>query len=254
MNAPIFPLLFLALGAAGATAQTRAVHELKSWKFSRADHPAAAQPDFNDADWETVAVPHDWAIYGPFDEEIDKQTVRIEQNNELVATEKTGRTGALAVHRGWLVPHQPGAARADGRETGAAGLRWRDEQCRSLCEWRKSRRAALRLQLLLFRHHQPPEARCAQLDRRALGKLAVLLPLVPRRGLVPQGAADRQRPGELPALGAFYHHALYFGKRGESEHPLASAGGRLAGGGDHPGPRGAGRGGKPRHPCALATR
>jgi beta-galactosidase len=102
MNAPIFTLLFLALGAAGATAQTRAVHELKAWKFSRADHPAAAQPDFDDAGWEAVAVPHDWAIYGPFDAEIDKQTVRIEQNNELVATEKTGRTGALPfIGAGW---------------------------------------------------------------------------------------------------------------------------------------------------------
>jgi beta-galactosidase len=40
-------------------------------------------------------VPHDWAIYGPFDKEIDKQVVKIEQNNEQQATEKTGRTGAL---------------------------------------------------------------------------------------------------------------------------------------------------------------
>jgi beta-galactosidase len=100
-NASIF-LLLLALSATRSAAQTRAVHELKSWKFSRADHPAAAQPDFDDADWETVAVPHDWAIYGPFDKEIDKQTVRIEQNNELVATEKTGRTGALPfIGPGW---------------------------------------------------------------------------------------------------------------------------------------------------------
>ena len=40
-------------------------------------------------------MPHDWAIYGPFDKEIDKQVVAITQNGEEIATEKTGRTGAL---------------------------------------------------------------------------------------------------------------------------------------------------------------
>ena len=47
------------------------------------------------AQWEQVRIPHDWAISGPFDKEIDKQTVRIEQNGEKEATEKTGRSGAL---------------------------------------------------------------------------------------------------------------------------------------------------------------
>ena len=43
--------------------------------------------------WESVRVPHDWAISGPFDKEIDKQVVAIVQNGEKVASEKTGRTG-----------------------------------------------------------------------------------------------------------------------------------------------------------------
>ena len=45
--------------------------------------------------WERVTVPHDWAIAGPFDKEIDKQTVAIVENGEKKAGEKTGRTGAL---------------------------------------------------------------------------------------------------------------------------------------------------------------
>ena len=57
---------------------------LTDWQFSR-----------DGVTWEKVAVPHDWAIKGPFDKEIDKQVVRIVENQEVKATEKTGRTGAL---------------------------------------------------------------------------------------------------------------------------------------------------------------
>ena len=45
--------------------------------------------------WETVSVPHDWAIAGPFDKKWDLQMVAIEQNGEKEATEKSGRSGAL---------------------------------------------------------------------------------------------------------------------------------------------------------------
>ena len=45
--------------------------------------------------WESVTVPHDWAIAGPFDKKWDLQTVAIEQNGEKEATEKSGRSGAL---------------------------------------------------------------------------------------------------------------------------------------------------------------
>lgn len=65
------------------------------WKFHKGDISKAFQTHFNDSNWQTVSVPHDWAIYGPFDKEIDKQEVAISQNGEEVATEKTGRTGAL---------------------------------------------------------------------------------------------------------------------------------------------------------------
>jgi beta-galactosidase len=101
MNNRIYLFFSLFFLLSIGNAQTM-VKEIDTWKFSRDDSPNAHRIDFDDADWETVAIPHDWAIYGPFDKEIDKQTVRIEQNNELSATEKTGRTGALPfIGVGW---------------------------------------------------------------------------------------------------------------------------------------------------------
>ena len=77
-------------------AQTRDVITLKKgWKFNKGNHPKAIKSNFDDSHWEDVSVPHDWAIYGPFNKDIDKQVVAIEQNAEEVASEKTGRTGAL---------------------------------------------------------------------------------------------------------------------------------------------------------------
>jgi len=72
------------------------------WKFSRAENADAMQINFNDSKWQTVSIPHDWAISGPFDKEIDKQNVAIEQNGEKEATEKTGRSGSLPwIGQGW---------------------------------------------------------------------------------------------------------------------------------------------------------
>ncbi|WP_034042164.1 DUF4982 domain-containing protein [Wocania ichthyoenteri] len=80
----------------GQTRKVRTVKELdENWKFQKGDFEKAHQINFDDSKWETVTVPHDWAIYGPFDKEIDIQRVAIEQNGETVPTEKTGRTGAL---------------------------------------------------------------------------------------------------------------------------------------------------------------
>lgn len=94
-------LLFVSITCQFLLAQST-VRELGEWKFSKGENKSAFTADFNDAAWQTVKVPHDWAIYGPFDKEIDKQVVQITQNNEKVATEKTGRTGALPfIGVGW---------------------------------------------------------------------------------------------------------------------------------------------------------
>ena len=39
------------------------------WKFSLSDSPQAAEPGFDDSDWETIQVPHDWSILGPYDKD-----------------------------------------------------------------------------------------------------------------------------------------------------------------------------------------
>ena len=73
-----------------------------SWMFTRGDVKGGHLPETDASAWERVRVPHDWAITGPFDPAIDKQGVKIEQNNEAKATEKTGRTGALPfIGTGW---------------------------------------------------------------------------------------------------------------------------------------------------------
>ncbi len=45
--------------------------------------------------WQSVQVPHDWAITGPFSRNNDLQFVAITQNFETIASAKTGRTGGL---------------------------------------------------------------------------------------------------------------------------------------------------------------
>lgn len=62
----------------------------------------AEAPAFNDTKWETVTIPHDWAIFGPFDKNNDLQNVAVTQNFETQASLKTGRTGGLPyVGTGW---------------------------------------------------------------------------------------------------------------------------------------------------------
>ncbi len=74
----------------------------KNWKFTGEDNPEAMQTNFDDRKWETVTVPHDWAIYGPFDRSNDLQEVAVTQNFEKKASVKTGRTGGLPyVGVGW---------------------------------------------------------------------------------------------------------------------------------------------------------
>ena len=80
-------ITFMSLALALSTmcqAQSRKVITLPSWDFSR-----------DGKVWSQVAVPHDWAIAGPFDKKWDLQMVAIEQNGEKEKTEKSGRSGAL---------------------------------------------------------------------------------------------------------------------------------------------------------------
>ena len=74
----------------------------KNWRFSKGDFVDAKRPNFDDSQWQIVIVPHDWAIYGPFDEMNDVQEVAVTQNLEEKVSRKTGRTGGLPyVGVGW---------------------------------------------------------------------------------------------------------------------------------------------------------
>lgn len=80
-------ITFMTLALALSTmcqAQSRKIINLPSWDFSR-----------DGKVWSQVAVPHDWAIAGPFDKKWDLQMVAIEQNGEKEKSEKSGRSGAL---------------------------------------------------------------------------------------------------------------------------------------------------------------
>lgn len=99
-------LAFLILAIAfvfNASAQNRKEYLLeKNWKFIRTDEPAQMNANYDDSGWQTVRVPHDWAIYGPFSPQNDKQHVAILQDGQTEATEHAGRTGGLPfVGVGW---------------------------------------------------------------------------------------------------------------------------------------------------------
>ena len=71
---------------AEAAREVTTLHD--GWEFTHGRPDAATR-------WQQVRVPHDWAIYGPFDRDNDLQIVAVEQNGETEETVKTGRTGGL---------------------------------------------------------------------------------------------------------------------------------------------------------------
>ena len=77
-------LMALAVAALANSQPRRVINVTDGWQFSRDNNH-----------WESVSVPHDWAIAGPFDKKWDLQYVAIEQNGETEKSEKSGRSGAL---------------------------------------------------------------------------------------------------------------------------------------------------------------
>ena len=79
--------LALAISSFGQSQRSEKI--LKEWDFRKGHDIEATEG------WEKVSVPHDWAIYGPFDRQHDLQRVAVIQNGEYVPSDKTGRTGGL---------------------------------------------------------------------------------------------------------------------------------------------------------------
>ncbi len=97
-------ILFSTFAATSLSTRAQRNEQLleEGWRFTKGDVTDAATPGFNDSRWESVTVPHDWAIYGPFSRENDLQNVAVTQNFETQASIKTGRTGGLPyVGVGW---------------------------------------------------------------------------------------------------------------------------------------------------------
>ncbi|MDT8389331.1 MAG: glycoside hydrolase family 2 TIM barrel-domain containing protein [Lentisphaeria bacterium] len=74
------------------------------WKFTRMRHEDALSPACDDSEWQSVRIPHDWAIAGPFDRrnDIDRRVAEGQLDVEKGVSEITGRTGGLPhVGEGW---------------------------------------------------------------------------------------------------------------------------------------------------------
>ncbi len=79
-----------------AQAQERNIHLLDTgWRFINNDIDQSTLSLLNDAAWQKVTVPHDWAVVQNFDMNIDKQKVQVVEDGEKTTQLRTGRTGAL---------------------------------------------------------------------------------------------------------------------------------------------------------------
>ena len=50
---------------------------LPTGAFRLGDDTAAARPDYNDADWRKLNLPHDWAIEGEFSKDNPRERVEV---------------------------------------------------------------------------------------------------------------------------------------------------------------------------------
>lgn len=91
------------LWVANLSAQNRSNTLLeKDWRFTRQDDASFSNEKLNDSKWQKVRIPHDWAIYGPFDIENDIQRTAIKQDGQKAPIAHAGRTGGLPfVGVGW---------------------------------------------------------------------------------------------------------------------------------------------------------
>ncbi|KAA6341345.1 Beta-galactosidase [termite gut metagenome] len=105
MRTRIVCMILLCVSVLTAQARKELLLE-KNWKFSHDDLSGAIQSGFDDTKWQSVTVPHDWAVYGPFDGNADLQNVAIVQDGETRASRKSGRTGGLPyIGVGWYRTH-----------------------------------------------------------------------------------------------------------------------------------------------------
>ena len=67
----------------------------QEWRFHKADSSVFQSIKYDDNHWGIVSVPHDWAIYGPFDSLNDAQTKQVVADLEKKPKLRLGRTAGL---------------------------------------------------------------------------------------------------------------------------------------------------------------
>jgi len=101
-NIFILTLLFVSFNLFSQNETRKTILLDEDWKFSLGEIKNASQLNLNDSAWETVSVPHDWAIRKPFDLNMDMQWVQVKEDGEKEPKLRTGRTGALPIFGiGW---------------------------------------------------------------------------------------------------------------------------------------------------------
>ena len=125
-------LLTLLVAPLWLSAQVRTEKLLeKGWKFTREDNPEFKTSQFDDTKWQSVCIPHDWAIYGPFSINNYKQTERSD------GTRRTYRRFTLRRNR--LVQASIRCPRIYRRKKMYIGIRWSHEPCPCLHQRKRSR-------------------------------------------------------------------------------------------------------------------
>ena len=86
----------LLLNALFCVAQNRTATTLSDgWIFKKGAVANAAQPDLHDSDWETVTIPHDWAIKGPFVVHGNGSTGKLPWKGRRLVSKSAGPAGSL---------------------------------------------------------------------------------------------------------------------------------------------------------------
>ncbi|NQU53138.1 MAG: glycoside hydrolase family 2 protein [Bacteroidetes bacterium] len=98
----LFILALITLSACNMEASRKVVLLDEDWQFINKEVENGQQAKISTEGWETVSVPHDWAISGEFDESIDAQETMVIEDGERVPKFRTGRTGGLPhIGIGW---------------------------------------------------------------------------------------------------------------------------------------------------------
>ncbi|HEY5592613.1 MAG TPA: glycoside hydrolase family 2 TIM barrel-domain containing protein, partial [Paludibacter sp.] len=89
----------------------------KDWYFINKEviNGETEQSDYSA--WQKVSVPHDWAIRGNFDMNLDKQYIQMSEDNDKEFKLRTGRTGALPMFGvGWYQKILPVSIEDNGKK------------------------------------------------------------------------------------------------------------------------------------------